>query len=192
MNNEQMRPPNHLEKGTLLIASPDVDEDLYFKSVVLICEHTPAGSFGLIVNKPVTVELPPEILPIDNLAHPKVQLRLGGKSQQNQMMLLHTSDRNADQTLQVTDNVYLGGDLQFLQESISSEGCPDLLLCFGYTGWTTGELEKEFMKELWFLHPASKELLFDTPSEKMWQTILKKMGGKYASLAMIPDDLTLN
>lgn len=185
-------PPNRLEKGTLLLASPDVEEELYFKSVILICEHTPAGSFGLIVNKPVTVEIPPEILPIGEIQHPKVHLRLGGKSQQNQMMLLHTSKQNIDQTLNVAPEIYLGGDLQFLQESIGSEACPDLLLCFGYTGWTTGELEKEFMKGLWFVHPASKELLFDTPAEKMWQLILKKMGGKYASLAMIPDDLTLN
>lgn len=188
----EARPHAHLEKGTLLLASPDVDEDLYFKSVVLICEHTPAGSFGLIVNKPVSVEVPQDILPLDNLSHPKVQLRLGGKSQQNQMMLLHNSDVNADQTLNIADNVFLGGDLQFLQESMASEACPDLLLCFGYTGWTTGELEKEFMKGLWYLYPSSKDILFNTPPEKMWQTILKKMGGKYESISMIPDDLTLN
>ena len=186
------RPHSHLQKGTLLLASPDVDEDLYFKSVVLICEHTPAGSFGLIINKPVSVELPPEVLPIGDISHPKVQLRLGGKSQQSQMMLLHTSEQNSDQTLNVTDEIFLGGDLQFLQESMAHEHCPDLLLCFGYTGWTTGELEKEFMKGLWYLHPASKDILFETPPEKMWQLILKKMGGKYASIAMIPDDLNLN
>ncbi len=181
-----------LEKGTFLIASPDAEEDIYFKSVVLICEHTPAGSFGLIVNKPVSVDLPPEILPISNVQHPKVQLRLGGKSQQNQMMLLHSSKQNTDQTLNIVPDVFLGGDLQFLQESIASETCPELLLCFGYTGWSTGELDKEFLKGLWYLYPASKELLFETPPEKMWQSILKKMGGKYASFAMIPDDLSLN
>ncbi len=186
------RPHCHLEKGSLLIASPDVDEDLYFKSVILICEHTPAGSFGLILNKPVSVDLPQEILPIESIAHPKVQLRLGGKSQQNQMMLLHTSEQNSDQTLNITKGIYLGGDLQFLQESMASETCPELLLCFGYTGWSTGELEKEFMKGLWYLHPADKEILFQLPPEKMWQSILKKMGGKYASIAMIPDDLNLN
>ena len=34
--------------------------------------------------------------------------------------------------------------------------------------------------------------IFDIPPEKLWQTILREMGGKYATLSMIPEDLSLN
>jgi hypothetical protein len=43
-----------------------------------------------------------------------------------------------------------------------------------------------------FLHPASKELLFDVAPEHLWQHVLRDMGSKYASLSMIPENLTIN
>jgi putative transcriptional regulator len=182
----------NLEQGSLLVASPDVEPGLYSRSVILICEHTPAGSFGLVINKPFNIEIPEEILSIEELSNPKVQLRMGGKMQQNQMMLLHTSEKVTTQTLKVLDGVYLGGDLNFLQENLKNESSPDILLCFGYTGWITGQLEKEFMAGMWYPYPANKEIIFDTPIETIWRTVLRSMGGKYTTISMIPEDLSLN
>lgn len=185
-------PYSHLAKGSLLIASPDIDMGIYFRSVVLICEHSVGGSFGLIINKKLDVELPEEIIDIKNLTNPNVEIRAGGTIQPNQMMLLHSSDLIPDQTLKVCEGVFLGGDLQFLQEAISDSNGPSLRLCFGYAGWGPGQLEREFLNGNWFLHPASAKYLFDVPPEKVWQALLRDMGGRYATLSMIPEDLTLN
>lgn len=185
-------PYAHLVKGTLLIASPDIDSGLYFRSVILLCEHTPSGSFGLIINKTLEMELPEELVSLTKQSNPNVSLCTGGPIQPNQMMLLHSSDALAEQALKICDGVYLGGDLQFLQEAINNPEGPHVRLCFGYTGWTAGQLEREFLNGDWFLYPASARHIFETPSEKMWQTILREMGGKYATLSMIPEDLSLN
>lgn len=181
-----------LEKGSFLIASPETSDKLYERSVVLICEHTPAGSFGLMLNKPFALDLPPDMMGLEELANPHVQLRVGGKMQQTQMMLLHGSNSQSCQTLQILDEVFLGGDLGFLQEMLAQSSPPPILLCLGYTGWVSGELEKEFMQGLWFVTPGTKEHVFKTPPKDLWQTLLKNMGGKYASIAAIPEDLTLN
>ncbi|WP_059358791.1 YqgE/AlgH family protein [Parachlamydia acanthamoebae] len=185
-------PYSQIQKGTFLIATPEIDSGIFFRAVVLVCEHNPNGSFGIIVNKSLELELPEEIININNLANPHVGIRAGGPVQTNQMMLLHTSNRIPSQTLQICDNVFLGGDLQFLQETISDEQGPHIHLCFGYAGWGAGQLEREFLDSHWFLHPASAHHLFDTPPEKLWQALLRDMGGKYASLSMIPEDLTVN
>ncbi len=55
-------PYTQITKGSFLLASPDIDEGIHFRSVVIICEHSTAGSFGLIVNKSLEVELPPEVI----------------------------------------------------------------------------------------------------------------------------------
>jgi len=185
-------PYTQLSKGSFLIASPEFDMGIYFRGVILICEHSPAGSFGLMINKPLEVDLPEDVLSLQNLTNPRVQIRTGGPIQPNQMMLLHSSDQIPDQTLKVCEGVYLGGDLQFLQEAISDANGPHIRLCFGYAGWGTGQLEREFLQGNWFLHPASSKHIFETPPEKIWQTILREMGGKYATLSMIPEDLSLN
>ena len=180
-----------ITKGSLLIASPEL-QGLYYRGVVLLCEHSSSGSFGLLINKTLDVDLPEEVINMKDIANPNIEIRAGGPIQPNQMMLLHSSDKLGEQTLQICDGVFLGGDIQFLQEAISDASGPSMRLCFGYTGWGPGSLEREFFAGAWFLHPGSKKYIFDTPTDKIWQTVLKDMGGKYASLSMIPEDLSLN
>lgn len=185
-------PYSQIEKGTFLIATPDIEKGIFFRSVVLICEHNPNGSFGLIVNKPLELELPQEIIDVSSLVNPHTAIFAGGPMQTNQMMLLHTCHTLGTQTLKVCDGVYLGGDLQFLQETLADENGPHVHLCFGYTGWGAGQLEREFLDGNWFIWPATEKHIFNTPSEKLWALLLREMGGKYASLSMIPEDLSLN
>jgi putative transcriptional regulator len=186
-------PYSHLSKGTLLIASPEIDQGIYFRSVILLCEHTPGGSFGVILNKPLEMELlPEEIVDLQKQGNEKIAILAGGPIQPNQMMLLHSAENVSDQSLKICEGVYLGGDLHFLQESLNNPNGPNIRLCFGYTGWNPGQLEREFLNGNWFLHPGTFKHVFATPSEKLWQSILREMGGKYASFSMIPDDLSLN
>jgi putative transcriptional regulator len=185
-------PYSHLNKGSLLIASPEIDDGIYFRAIIVLCEHSASGSFGLIINKPVEVEFPEELLNVKEFVNPNMQMRSGGPIQTNQMMLLHSSDKIPDQTLKLCEGVYLGGDLQFLQEASADANGPALRLCFGYCGWAAGQLEREFLAGEWFLQAASTKHIFEIPAEKMWQTVLREMGGKYTTLSMIPEDLSLN
>ncbi len=185
-------PYSHLEKGTFLISTPDVESGTFFRAVLLLCEHSANGSFGIIINKRLELDLPEEILSMEGLSNPKVGIRAGGPVQTNQMMLIHSSDKIRDQTIEICKNVYLGGDLQFLQEAVNDGDGPSILLCFGYSGWHGGQLEREFLDGGWFLCPATSEHIFETPPEKLWQTLLLELGGKYASISMIPEDPSLN
>jgi putative transcriptional regulator len=185
-------PYSHLDKGTLLIATPEIEEGLFFRSVILLCEHASTGSFGIIINKPLELEVPEEIISLQNQQNPHLEMRAGGPVQTSQMMLIHSCESVKSQTIEICQEVYLGGDMAFLQEAISNPSGPAIRLCFGYTGWAAGALEREFLNGDWFLHPCRKEHVFSIPPEKLWQTVLKEMGGRYATLAMMPSDLMLN
>lgn len=185
-------PYAQIQKGTFLISTPDIDMGPFYRGVILVCEHNPSGSFGLVINKSLDLDLPEEIININNLSNPHVGIRAGGPVQTNQMMLLHTSDQIGQQTLQICDGVFLGGDLQFLQETVTDENGPPIHLCFGYAGWGAGQLEREFLDGHWFIHPASARQIFYTPPEKLWASLLREMGGRYSTLSMIPEDLSVN
>ncbi|MBN4066505.1 YqgE/AlgH family protein [Simkania negevensis] len=189
---DPISPYPHLGKGSFLVASPEIEWGIFYRSVLLLCEHNPSGSFGLVINKPLDVELPDELFDSETFVNPHVEIRAGGPVQPNQMLLIHDCTDIPHQTLKVCDGAYLGGDLQFLQKSVSKEEGPKLRLCFGYTGWGSGQLEKEFLEGGWFLSKAKVEYIFDTPVDKIWQAVLRDMGGKYATLSMIPEDLSLN
>jgi putative transcriptional regulator len=188
----EILPPTQIKKGMFLVASPELESGLFFRGVILVCEHNPNGSFGLLINKPLDLELPEEMSNLGNAVNPHVEMKASGPVQTNHMMLLHSQGESMEQTLEICDGVYLGGDLQFLQEMLSDESGPHIHLCFGYVGWTGGQLEREFLDGSWFLYPASAQHVFETTSDKLWRTLLREMGGKYATLSMIPDDLSVN
>lgn len=185
-------PYSQIQKGTFLIATPELENGFFFRGVVLVCEHNANGSFGILINKPLELALPEEIMNLNQLSNSHIGVRAGGPVQTNQMMLLHNSQTLEQQTLKIAEGIYLGGDLQFLQDAIVNPEGPHILLCFGYAGWGAGQLEREFLDGHWFLHPASSFNLFKVSAEKLWQTLLREMGGKYATLSMIPEDLSLN
>jgi putative transcriptional regulator len=63
----------------------------------------------------------------------------------------------------------------------------------GYAGWSPGQLENEMKLKSWLTHPASVELIFNTPPEKLWQTVLSSKGGwQNRILSQSPDDLSSN
>lgn len=181
-----------LNKGTFLVANPELQQGIYYQSVVLLCEFTPMGSFGLMINKPCDAEMQGDIPLFDNLPKQKIQFRLGGSIQPSQIMLLHTCDKHPDQTLPILDGVFLGGDVDFLQNALQSDNCPEILLCFGYTGWAAGDLEKEVSNEHWYPTTGSRDWVFSTTATSLWQTALSDMGKDFRHFTQIPDDLTQN
>ena len=66
-----MEPELFVAQGTLLAASPDMLDPNFMHSVVLICQHTVEGAYGLVVNRPSghrTATLGTVTLPADDLA----------------------------------------------------------------------------------------------------------------------------
>ncbi|MCB1115497.1 MAG: YqgE/AlgH family protein [Chlamydiia bacterium] len=184
----KLPPYAELKKGTFLIASPDITGGIFYRSVVLLCDHSTVGSFGLIVNKPLDLELEEDLFGMD-AEEGKIEMRAGGPHQPNQVLLLQDQKMENGNSLEIAQGVFLNGDMEELSEGASF---PKTLLCFGYGGWASGVLEKEFLSGAWFLCPATKSHLFETLPDKLWQTLLREMGGKYKTLSMMPEDLELN
>lgn len=181
---------SHLSKGTFLIATPEIESGIFYRSVIVLCEHNTSGSLGLIINKDIDFELGESIIEVEELSNPHVELRAGGPTQMNQMLVLH--DHPNDQSNLILKGVSLGGDLEFLQEALLNPEGPKIRLMFGYANWSAGQLEKEFLNGQWFICKGSYKHIFETPVDNVWQSVLKEMGGRFASLSMIPEDLSLN
>ena len=74
--------PNTVQKGCFLIASPEIENPLFFRGVMLVCEHNASGSFALLINKPLDLELPEEIVNLSTAANKNVSIRAGGPVRQ--------------------------------------------------------------------------------------------------------------
>ncbi|MBX0289623.1 YqgE/AlgH family protein [Hymenobacter sp. HSC-4F20] len=185
-----------LRPGSLLISQPFLGDPNFERTVVLLCSHSEEeGSFGLVLNRPATLQLGDVLeLPGEDLlpaAH--IPLGLGGPVQPDTLHYVH---RLADlpQALSLGQDVYWGGDFATLLERLltGSVAPEDVRLYVGYSGWTAGQLAAEVQENVWIVHPNAAGKVFTLDTDAFWQSILREKGGRFRVLSNYPTDPRLN
>ena len=180
-----------LKAGVLLVAPPMMADPNFKRSVVLLCDHNAEGSFGLILNRPLKVEEDELSRQLSGYSN---GLSFGGPVQPNTLHFVHQLGDYIEDGEHICDNMFWGGDFDRLRTLAVRRpiGRSDLKFFLGYSGWTEGQLEAEAATGSWILAPSSAEIVFEVAPEKMWSTVLRRLGGEYAWLANFPADPRLN
>lgn len=179
-------------KGQLLLDSGELHGSFFQRTVLLVCQHDAEGAFGLVLNR-TSGSKAGEMIVADLPELLKEQpIFMGGPVQPSALSFLHTDSFLPEAT--VLPNLSLGHSLDALVE-IGESFSPTrkVKLFAGYAGWSPGQLESEMKRKAWLTHPASLELIFDTPAEKLWQLVLQRKGDwQNRLLAQSPEDLSWN
>ncbi|MGD8614743.1 MAG: YqgE/AlgH family protein [Gammaproteobacteria bacterium] len=163
-----------------LIAMPGLEDPNFFHSVTYICEHNEEGALGLVINRPLDMQLA-EILRHVHLEHaaPEAQqipVHLGGPVQQDRGFVLHEPLGDWDATLKVTDRIGITSSVDILEAIAANQGPERTLIALGYAGWGAGQLEREIAENAWLSGPADPEILFTTPDEQRWRAAAASLG----------------
>ncbi len=179
-------------QGQLLLDSGQLGGSFFQRTVVLICQHNAEGAFGLVLNRALGKNAGEVIVADLPDALKESPLFLGGPVQPGALSYLHTDTfiPEAD----VLPNLALGHSLDDLLEiGESFSAAKKVRLFAGYAGWSAGQLENEMKRKSWLTFPASLELVFETPPDKLWEKILHEKGGwKNKLLSQTPEDLSWN
>jgi putative transcriptional regulator len=160
-----------------LIAMPGLEDALFGRSVIYMCEHSPKGAMGLIVNKPGELSLQDLFdkldMPLrraDLAASPVLQ---GGPVQTERGFVLHEPIRMEDpaqdggsiyaSTLQVPGGLEMTTSRDVLEALSGGAGPRRVLVTLGYASWGEGQLESELAENAWLTVPAQPAIVFDTP-----------------------------
>ena len=170
----------HYLTNQFLIAMPGLEDPNFFHSVTYICEHNDEGALGLVINRPLGMQLD-EILQHVQLdqAEPEarqIPVHLGGPVQQDRGFVLHEPLGEWDATLKVTDRIGITSSMDILQAIARNEGPEHTLITLGYAGWGAGQLEQEMAENAWLSGPAHADILFDTPDEERWKAAAASLG----------------
>jgi putative transcriptional regulator len=173
-----------------LIAMPALEDGLFTKSVVYVCEHSPQGALGLVINKPTDISLG-ELFEKVELSLGRADLQgapvfQGGPLQRERGFVLHPSQQASDgDTL---EQIYASGMLipeaglemttsRDVLEALSHGAGPrKLLLTLGYSSWGEGQLESELGANAWLTVAADQAIIFDSPIERRWSDALALLG----------------
>lgn len=180
-----------LAPGVLLVAEPAMIDPNFRRAVILLCEHSDEGSFGLIVNKPTDLHLPEvltEPLGLEN------QLFLGGPVQPDTLHFLHSYPEEIPEAQPILNGVAWGGPLEEVTEGIrlGMFDAERFRFFAGYAGWGGGQLEGEIEERSWVVMEADPRHIFDAPPAQLWRRLILGLGGEMALLANYPDEPRLN
>jgi putative transcriptional regulator len=128
-------------------------------TTILIIEHNEIGSTGFVTNKPFGKFL--NDLIEFNHARP-FPLMDGGPVDRAHLFVLHKRPDLIEGGKQLTNGLYLGGNMEQVIESINSGDInqEDIQLFIGYCGWDVGELEAEVKEGSWDLSNEGKMITF--------------------------------
>ena len=62
----------------------------------------------------------------------------------------------------------------------------------GYAGWGPGQLDEELEEGSWIVEPALPDDVFAADPEALWGDVLRRKGGPFEMLALMPPDPSLN
>jgi putative transcriptional regulator len=185
-----MQDPTFLT-GHLLIAMPTMRDPNFARTVTYVCEHTAEGALGIIINRPMDMDLGMIFQQLaltptdpDRASQPVLQ---GGPVSQERGFVLHAvdggSDGAFDSTLAVTPEIRVTTSQDILAALAAGRGPRRALLALGYAGWGAGQLESEMSQNAWLTVPASPEILFDIPFERRWHAAARLLGIDLATLS---------
>ena len=162
----------------LLVSMPQMMDPNFARTVVLLCDYTEEGAFGLVVNRPMNepawqmVKTEPPIR-----VDPDLKLWMGGPVDTQRTWVLMTEAQGPDEEQrEICPGVLLSVSheltLQLLQTPPSSRA----RVLVGYAGWGPGQLDKELAASAWLTTTVDPKLIFGVPPEEMWEAAIRRLG----------------
>jgi putative transcriptional regulator len=182
-------------RGKLLVATPELDDPNFSRTVVLVLEHTEEGALGVVLNRPTDSPLTETLPRWCDLAAPPGVVFVGGPVQPEAAIGLarRSADVAAAESIAFAP---LFGDLGTVDlERMPEDVAPaiDLVRVFaGYAGWGPGQLDGELAASGWYVCDAAPDDLWTAQPGDLWRAVLRRQPGPLRLVAGFPDDPSLN
>lgn len=179
MNNRMNQHEGYLS-GQLLIAMPGMPDTRFSKSVIFMCSHNENGAMGLIVNQIIESVNFSDLLTAMNIEtshlEPGRYVHFGGPVEAERGFVLHSTDYDCEETMQIEDSVSLTATVDILRLIATGTGPKNSLFALGYAGWGPGQLDAEIQGNGWMFGAADSEILFGRNCSEKWTLAASRMG----------------
>jgi putative transcriptional regulator len=167
-----------------LIAMPGMRDGNFAGTVVYMCEHTDKGALGLVINRPIDIQLKQLFEKVDlSLEREDLASRpvfFGGPVQTERGFVLHESldaeGGHYNSTLKITDGLEMTTSRDVLEALSNGAGPRKVFITLGYAGWSAGQLEEELARNGWLTVAAEPDIIFETPVEQRYDKALSLLG----------------
>ena len=166
---------------------PNMVDPHFAKTLTFICEHNDQGALGVVINRPIEMNLQTLLeqvsIPLESDVLKSIPVHFGGPVQVDRGFVLHMPIGQWQSTLAVGSEIGLTTSKDILQAVARGEGPKQILVTLGYAGWAPGQLEHELAQNAWLTVQAMPGVIFELAPEQRLPAAMQLLGVDYASLS---------
>lgn len=159
---------------------PGMLDPNFSSTVTLICEHNAEGALGIVVNRPMNLNLGGlfEQLAVEDADAEASRIPVfdGGPVARERGFVLHNPESRFESSVAVSPDIQLTLSRDILDAIAAGKGPAKSLVALGYAGWQPGQLEAEMLANTWLSVPATPEIVFDVPFSERWMSAARILG----------------
>jgi len=163
--------------GNFLIAVPGLNDPNFDHTVILVCEHTKEGAFGLVINKMLMNSITPllQSLGIEKRGV-DFPVHYGGPVNPEQGYVIYSPyDKKYNSTL-IAENLAMTASKDILYDIAAGTAPEKFIFALGFAGWAAQQLEEELMMGSWLVAPADIQIIFSMPVGNRWKAAAGLIG----------------
>ena len=161
-----------LKRGVLLYATPDLSDPNFAHTVVLLLEHGPDGSLGVVLNRPTPRSVDDVLDLTAGTSGLDLHVWWGGPVQPQAVISMVRTPRPGPRARTILREVHLASDLDDVRQVLGEPGGRLRVRIFsGYAGWARGQLEAELRAGGWVPEPADAATVFSPAPSRMWEKV---------------------
>jgi putative transcriptional regulator len=177
-------------RGQLLIAGPALLDPNFWRTVVLVVEHSEEGALGVVLNRPSETTVLDAVAQLEDLVDPDEPVFIGGPVQPSSVIVVAEFENPRDAALVAFDDIGVLGAGSAPEEIAA--GVRRARAFVGHAGWGPGQLDGELERGDWIVEAARREDAFAEMPGELWEAVLTRKGGSYALVARMPPDPSVN
>lgn len=161
-----------------LLAMPSQAGSYFGNTLTYICEHSPRGAMGIMVNRATNIPVAELLRQNGQTPHMDegIYVLEGGPVEKARGFVLHSDEVFIEESMKVTEGLFLTTSRSILNAIGESEGPRKYLVALGYSGWGPGQLEQEMEESAWLSCPANEDVLFEVPLKKRLEAAASTLG----------------
>ena len=177
----QFKDAKQLGVGKLLVASRNLADPNFAKTVILLVHSDDQGIVGLILNRRTDLALSRVLEDIPGTKDRSDQVYLGGPMEVRAVSALLQSTTKVEGVNHIFGVVYLINTKTILEQTLAARPSPQVFHAYlGYAGWTNDQLRKEVELGAWFIFPADTDAVFNSDPGSLWPQMIRKTEQKIA------------
>lgn len=183
-------------RGQFLVAGRRLRDSNFYRTVVLMVEHSSEGAMGLVINRPSDMTVSSALSEHFDLPETGDKVYIGGPVEPSALFILHDSAEIDDNETGIVPGLYVGSSARVFETIVRTAASGEDELNFrifsGCAGWSPGQLESELEQGDWLVCPASRDVVFLDDPYNCWEVALQQVRDRIDVLPRSPSNPELN